>query len=442
MEDGLVLASHMGYSLGSAVRFLRDSEHWTRSEIRQHQARMLHSLIEHCYEHVPYYKELMTALSLRPEDFRGTEDLSKLPYLTREIIRKEGARLRADNYPDSTCIFRRSGGTTGEPIRVAVDRRARGFETGAYLRGLQWMKYEMGRPMVRLFGGSLGLESRTDIMSKIRDWAFNSRFLPAFELRQDNLARYVNVIREADQGILIGYASVVLNLAELMCANGFQGTPLKSVVCTAEYMPDEWRTRIQTVLGAPVFCYYGCGEINSIGYECAGEEGYIVPEEHVVLEVGGEQQSVFRDVGNGEACVTALCNYAMPLIRYLNGDLIGLNHAESGHAHVRIVNLHGRVVDQLIRYDGNRVGGAFVPHLVFRSGCPVWKYQVIQTSTSNIDFHYLMREGESLSLEMQGILREAFQRHMGERMVVRFVSGEFEASRSGKHRFVINCLEE
>jgi hypothetical protein len=72
----------------------------------------------------------------------------------------------------------------------------------------------------------------------------------------------------------------------------------------------------------------------------------------------------------------------------------------------------------------------------------VWKYQVIQTSTSNIDFHYLMREGESLSQEMQGILREAFQRHMGERMVVRFVSGEFEASRSGKHRFVINCLEE
>jgi phenylacetate-CoA ligase len=394
--------------------------------------------MRHCYDHVPYYQDLMRSRSLRPNDFQTAGDLRKLPYLTRDIIRRQGTRLRADNYPDRVCQFRRTGGTTGEPLRIALDARARAFEVAAYIRGLEWMKHEAGRPMVRLFGGSLGLDIKTDLKTRLREWLLNSRFLPAFELTPYNVQDYVAVIRRALKGVLLGYASAVLNLAEYMSRRGFRGSPLEAVICTAEYMPEEWRARISDALEAPVFCYFGCGEANSIAYECSGKNGYVISQEHVILEAGGDNPAKFQDVGEGQACITTLFNYAMPLVRYLNGDVLELKKPDDGNAHSRIVNLQGRVMDQLVASDGHRVSSALVPHLVFKSGVPVWKYQVVQTEGDTIIFHYAMSNGTDLSKQMQDTVAEAFRRHLGRNLRVKFEREIFELPPSGKHRVVIN----
>jgi phenylacetate-CoA ligase len=438
LNQGMSLSSYLGYPLGKSVSLLRNSQHWTAEEIQTHQRQALRALMHHCYSHVPYYRDLMKSRNLRPDDFQSASDLTKLPYLTRDIIRGQASRLRADNYPDSVCQFRRTGGTTGEPIKVAVDVRARAFEVAAYLRGMEWMRHRLGQPMVRLFGGSLGLTTDMNLKTRIREWLLNSRFLPAFELTPENVGDYVDTIREAKEGALVGYASAVLNLAEYMAKHSLQGSPLESVICTAEYMPEEWRIRISEVLGSPVFCYYGCGEVNSIAYECSGEEGYIVSQEHIILEIGGNEPEKFHDEGWGEACLTTLFNYAMPLIRYLNGDIVELKYPRGGRAHLRIVKLEGRVMDQLLATDGHKVSSVLPTHLVFKSGVPVWKYQVVQTERNNIIFHYLLRDDESLSSEMQNTLESVFRRYLGENLQVQFIVENFEITKAGKHRFVIN----
>jgi phenylacetate-coenzyme A ligase PaaK-like adenylate-forming protein len=130
----------------------------------------------------------------------------------------------------------------------------------------------------------------------------------------------------------------------------------------------------------------------------------------------------------------------MPLIRYLNGDLLELSRSSKGKSHLRISRLEGRVVDQLTAVDGHRVSGAFVPHLVFRSGFPAWKYQVVQTDKAHIEFHYLLKDGNKLSSNMKGQLVEVFRQHLGSDLDVVFIPGQFEMPPSGKHRFVINKL--
>ena len=442
LTHGMTLSSYLGYPLGKAMKLLRASQHWTAEEIQAHQQRALNALMYHCYNHVPYYRDLMRSRNLRPDDFQVARDLVKLPYLTRDIIRDQGARLRADNYPDRVCQFRRSGGTTGEPIRVAADVRARAFEVAGYLRGFEWMKYRLGQPTVYLFGGSLGLDANPNLKVRLREWLLNTWFLPAFDLTRENVKDYVATIRQAKGGVLVGYASALLNLAEYMSTLGLRGSPLESVICTAEQMPEEWRIRISEVLEVPVFCYYGCGEVNSIAYECSGEEGYIVSQEHVILEIGGHNSANFQDQGCGEACITTLFNYAMPLIRYLNGDVFELKYPRNGRAHLRIAKLEGRVMDQLFRTDGQRISSVLPTHLVFRSGVPVWKYQVVQTELDKIIFHYMLRNGEFLSREMQNTLVGVFRRYLGDELQVLFVEGEFEIPRSGKHRFVINRVPE
>ncbi len=442
LSSGIPLSSYLGYPLGKAAKLLQDSPKWTSEEMKFHQEQSLSALMRHCYDHVPYYRDLMGARNLRPEDFRSVNDLAKLPYLTRETLRVQGSRLRADNYPDKICQFRRSGGTTGEPIKVAVDNRGRAFEVAAYLRGFEWMNYQLGKPMVSLFGGSLRKKAKPNVRDKIRDLLLNERFLPAFELNQDNVSLYVDAIRQAKGGVLVGYSSAMMNLAEYMTRSGLQGSSLKSVICTADQLPDEWRRRISQVLDVPVYCYYGCGEVNSIAYECSGVDGYIVSEEFVVLEVGvAVDSSKFQDQGRGEACVTTLFNYAMPLIRYLNGDVLELARSHCESRRLKIAKLEGRVPDQLIATDGHMVTGIVASGNVFTTEVPIWKYQVVQVERDKIIFHFLLTNDNVLTPLMRSTLTTVLRKYLGEEMKVSFELGNFEVPPSGKHRLVINRIK-
>jgi len=442
-NHGISLTSYVGYPLGNAVKLFGESQRWNAKEMVDFQQRALQLLMRHCYDHVPYYSEIMRSRNLHPDDFQAVSDLARLPFLTREIIRREGKRLRASNYADHVCQYRRSGGTTGEPIEVALDARARAFEVAAFLRGLEWMNYRPGSSLIYLFGGSLGLKTKLQLRDRVREWILNMRFLPAFELTPENVGDYYEVIRGARGGTLVGYASAVVNLAEYMSRKEIRGSPLNSIICTAEYMPEEWRKQISDVFGAPVFCYYGCGELNGIAHERVGTKGYLVSSEHVILEVAGEEPSQFSDKGRGLACITSLFNYAMPLIRYLNGDVLELERSDSNKDNsepLRIAAVEGRTGDQLIAMDGHKVSSALPPHLVFKSGLPVWRYQVVQIDRGEIVFHYVTRDGNPLSPKMQSLMIEVFRKYLGGDLQVSFVVGNFETTKSGKHRFVINKI--
>jgi phenylacetate-coenzyme A ligase PaaK-like adenylate-forming protein len=135
----------------------------------------------------------------------------------------------------------------------------------------------------------------------------------------------------------------------------------------------------------------------------------------------------------------------MPLIRYVNGDNLELDLQTLNGDHpgrLRITAVEGRTGDHLIAVDGHKVSSSLPPHLVFKSGLPVWKYQVVQLDRTKILFRYLTRDGNPLSREMQDLMSQVFRQHLGDEMQVLFVTGEFETPPSGKHRFVINRMRE
>src|SRR2546427_10122380 len=70
LTHGMTLSSYLGYPVGKALRLLRKSQHWTREEIQAHQQRALNALMHHCYSHDPYYRDLMRARNVRPDDFQ------------------------------------------------------------------------------------------------------------------------------------------------------------------------------------------------------------------------------------------------------------------------------------------------------------------------------------------------------------------------------------
>ena len=92
-------------------------------ELINYQNEKLRKLLRHAYENVPYYRDRMGRLKLRPEDIRTVEDLHKLPVLTRAELKNNLAELRARNYHRWQLKLGHTSGTTGSPLEIWWDNQ-------------------------------------------------------------------------------------------------------------------------------------------------------------------------------------------------------------------------------------------------------------------------------------------------------------------------------
>src|SRR6266404_1226623 len=68
-------------------QLLEESQWWDEQKLQEYQDQELRGLMRHCYEHVPYYRDVFNARGLKPADFQTAADLVKLPLLTKDDIR-------------------------------------------------------------------------------------------------------------------------------------------------------------------------------------------------------------------------------------------------------------------------------------------------------------------------------------------------------------------
>lgn len=97
-------------------------ERISREDLTEIQNHRLCKTLRRLYHNVPFYRNKFQELDIYPEDIKGIEDISKLPFTTKQDLR--------DNYPyglfstDLSEIVRlhASSGTTGKPTVVGYTR--------------------------------------------------------------------------------------------------------------------------------------------------------------------------------------------------------------------------------------------------------------------------------------------------------------------------------
>ena len=422
--------------VSEAVSLLRTGENATLEELQSFRTQALINLIQYAYDHVPYYREKFIAMGLGPDRIKSLEDIKDFPILTKENIRSAGKILRSDNIDQMNVIVSRSGGTTGEPIASYVDRRAQALGTYAYLRGLEWMGWKPGVPMITLFGGSLQRPTVHSLRTRVRDYSLGEIFLPAFELNRENAASYLQTIRNNSPCTIKGYASALYNLALYAHELNNQNFEILGIFSTAEYLPDHWAEKISHVFNCPIKCYYGCGEINSLGFQIESSGPYVVPDEHVLIEsVDLSTQGALR---KNTLLVTDLFNYAQPLIRYELGDIGEVSQPGLFHpTRSTITNLIGRSSDMFIRKDGTTVSPSLAPHIISKTKLPVIKYQFIQVDLNHIRFLY-ETEYDDLSDTQKMEVTSIVKSHISNEIHLEFIrTKDFVLSKNGKFRIVI-----
>ncbi|HSJ48507.1 MAG TPA: phenylacetate--CoA ligase family protein, partial [Gammaproteobacteria bacterium] len=76
-----------GHSTVAVRRGLEESQWWSAERLRELQLRRLQALLRHAQAEVPYYRRMFEELGLDSTDFQDLDDLCKLPFLDKPLIR-------------------------------------------------------------------------------------------------------------------------------------------------------------------------------------------------------------------------------------------------------------------------------------------------------------------------------------------------------------------
>jgi phenylacetate-CoA ligase len=301
-------------------------------------------------------------------------------------------------------------------MKIAKHTQAEAWANMCFERGLAWGSQKPGDRYVSLTGGSLWDSSKT-WWRKIAG-PFTGRIgLPAFDLGRENVLHYAAVIRQYRAPFLAGYATTIYDFARLLleCKETLK---LKAVFTTASHLYPEWANVIRQALDCKVYSYYGCGECNSIGFQCKEGEAYHISEEHVILEVEFDsgQKSL---VGTGEAYLT-----------------VGDHHCGCGRSLLSIQKLEGRIHEFLYSITGERVASG-VSTVTMRYLDGIDEFQVRQDRLDHILI--IMVANKPLTEDIFEYIKRSFRHYLGEQVDVEIrLVDNIPRTRANKRRIIVN----
>lgn|SRR5574337_135548 len=404
-------------------------------QIQELQLKKLRRLLDHCVRNVPYYQRLFRAHGFDPAGVRSLQDLAELPPLTKSDLQTHRRDLMAVNMPLSEFLPNRSGGSSGVVTQFFLDRRCLDYARAAQYRYYRWLGVRLGDRQALIWGSPIDLGQTRRFARRIRSCFLNKLWLDANQLTETSLDRYLEALLHFRPKMVVGYATALWFFAEHLLARGVRLSSLSGVVSTAEVLPPRKREIIEDGFGVKVYDRYGCGEMKDIAQQCGLSSHSHVNADNVLVEFLQDGRPVSPGTV-GEVVATNLNNYAMPLLRYRQGDL-GHAVAEQclcGRGLPLMSVLSGRVYEVLMLPDGSCVHAALLNHIMY--GLPgVRQYQIIQETLDQLVCRII--RGPEFGTDIPLLITREISRHLGEQVHVTFeYPKQIEPSASGKYQFI------
>ncbi|MBR4062649.1 MAG: phenylacetate--CoA ligase [Clostridia bacterium] len=329
--------------------YQKEIETMPREEMRALQSEKLVKQVKHVYENVKYYRDLMDAKGVTPDDIKSIDDIHKLPFLTKADLR--------DAYPYGllgtdlkNCVrIQSTSGTTGRRVVAFYTQKdvdmwedccARAITAvGGTNEDVCQVAYGYG-----LFTGGPGLNGGSHKVGCLT--------LP---MSSGNTERQIQFMRDLHATILCCTPSYAAYIGETLKEMGL--TPddidLKAGIFGAEPWTEEMRRDIEKSLGIKAYDIYGLTETSGPGvaFECEAQAGMHINEDHFYAEIiDPETGEVLPEGSKGELVFTSLDKEGFPLLRYRTRDICVLSRKECscGRTLIKMSKPMGRSDDMLI----------------------------------------------------------------------------------------------
>ena len=318
-------------------------------DMRALQSEKLVKQVKHVYENVKYYRDLMDAKGVTPDDIKSIDDIHKLPFLTKADLR--------DAYPYGllgtdlkNCVrIQSTSGTTGRrvvafytqaDVDMWEDCCARAVTAvGGTNEDVCQVAYGYG-----LFTGGPGLNGGSHKVGCLT--------LP---MSSGNTERQIQFMRDLHATILCCTPSYAAYIGETLKEMGLSpdDIDLKAGIFGAEPWTEEMRRDIEKSLGIKAYDIYGLTETSGPGvaFECEAQTGMHINEDHFYAEIiDPETGEVLPEGSKGELVFTSLDKEGFPLLRYRTRDICILSRKKCscGRTLIKMSKPMGRSDDMLI----------------------------------------------------------------------------------------------
>jgi len=437
-----MLSLGTGKDLIKQARAVRGRLFWSESKMEEFRIRRCREILVHAGSRVPYYRQLFDTCDFNPARFSSWEELQALPVLTRQALMSSFSSLQDAHAKPSELSRVSTGGTTGNPVQVLVDKHNWVERMLVNHRMYAQMARNLGEPTLMIAGSPIDFQ----VWNSCRDWVknrlFNITVRSSFGLTPVATKRLVDELNTGRYHFVIAYASVFDLLASYSERVG-KRIALPNIIPCAELVTEMQRRRWRESFGAEIFEIYGSREMSSMAGETLNHKALLINGDIYHVEIA---DSLGRRLPHGEPgiiTVTSLLERGMPLIRYQLGD-VGImldSSPEDQFPFPWLKITHGRILDIICCPDGKLLPGEFFPHLMKEVSDTVEKFQVVQTDVDQLMVKIVRREG--YSEETTRYLYAKMREQLGIAMKIefRFVD-EIETSASGKYRPTMSLVPQ
>jgi len=249
----------------------------TPQAIERIQLDKLARLIRHAWNKVPYYRELMTAAGIKPEDIRSRADLRKIPITTKRTLQNLGFKDKTAAGTDiGQCRISYTSGTTGTPLEICTGK------SDATRMNLSWSRAYLANGMkpwykIAAFVGQTEPQPKKSWYEHLGIWRRHE--ISTWKDPED----WIKAIRQDKPDVYVGYVMTLKILAEAIQAREVQDVRPKLIFHSSALLDDPSRRFLASVFQAPVIDFYGADEAGCIAWECPRCSSYHVNSDLVIV---------------------------------------------------------------------------------------------------------------------------------------------------------------
>lgn len=413
---------------------IKKSEFYSEQQLKTIQDKKLQDLIEHAYHHVPYYRILFDENNISPKDIQNTDDLKKIPVLTKQILRERYQDLIADDSNKYNPYINKTSGSTGTPLRFVQDKNTSIARFAFFWRAKRMAGY---RPYMRW-----AQIDQMHLQENGKLWGYslvlNSLQIAAEAINDKTCEKIFNKLIRFKPKIIRGYPSAIYLLANYAHRNNRRYPhKLKSIITYSETLHDFQRALIENVFGCQVYDFYTMWEGVCLISECSHQ----IKHQHAdfsYMELLDENNQRVAIGEKGEITATAFYNVSMPFIRYKTGDIAVLSgeKCDCGRKHPVVKSIDGRIEDVIITPDGSKLVRL---DQIFKVAKGFNYAQIIQNNKDAVDI--LLVKNSNFSEDTLKSITEEFHKRGGQDLKINFkFVDDIKPGKNSKRRLVVNNL--
>lgn len=256
---------------------------------------------------------------INPEDIKTQSDFEKLPFSSKQELRKAYPLGLAAVPEEKIVRIHSSSGTTGTPVIIPytqkdVDDWATLFARCYSMAGITKMDRLQITPGYGLWTAGIGFQLGCEKLGAM-----------AIPMGPGNTEKQLQMMVDLKATVLCATSSYALLLAEEVEKRNMRDKiHLKKGIIGSERWGDKMRSRIKELLGIELYDIYGLTEIYGpgIGINCPGETDIHIWDDFVYLEIlDPETGKPVPDGQMGEITLTTLVKEGAPLLRFRTHDL-------------------------------------------------------------------------------------------------------------------------